>query len=64
MTEEEKTKDPGCHYRGGQLRKKDYKSAFKESWEKADPKDRERIKDLPNFDAEIFYEISGIDLRN
>jgi len=63
MTDEEKTLDPGSHYRGGQLRKKDYKTAFKESWDNADPDDREKIKNLPNFDPQIFFEISGIDLR-
>ena len=40
MTDEEKTLDPGSHYRGGQLRKKDYKAAFKEAWDNADPDDR------------------------
>ena len=63
MTDEEKTLDPGSHYRGGQLRKKDYKTAFKESWDNADQEDREKIKNLPNFDPQIFFEISGIDLR-
>ena len=63
MTNEEKTLDPGYHYRGGQLRKKDYKTAFKESWDNADQEDREKIKNLPNFDPQIFFEISGIDLR-
>jgi len=63
MTDEEKTLDPGSHYRGGQLRKKDYKAAFKEAWDNADPDDREKIKNLPNFDPQIFFEISGIDLR-
>ena len=46
MTDEEKTLDPGSHYRGGQLRKKDYKAAFKEAWDNADPDDREKIKNL------------------
>ena len=41
----------------------DYKSSFINSWERADKDDRERVKDLPNFDAETFLEISGIDLR-
>ncbi len=40
-----------------------YKQSFKKSWDDADPKDRVKVKDLPNFDAVIFYEISGIDLR-
>ena len=40
-----------------------YKQAFIESWENDDPEDRMRIKDCPNFDYDIFYEISGIDVR-
>jgi hypothetical protein len=63
MTEEEKASNPNIHITGGQLRKCDYKEAFKLSWDYADPEDRIKVKELPNFDAEIFYEISGIDLR-
>ena len=63
MTDDEKAADPNFYARGGQLRKKDYKKAFKESWDSADINDRERVRDLPNFDAQIFFEISGIDLR-
>ena len=63
MTDAEKAADPDFHIRGGQLRKKEYKQAFRESWDKADEVDRERVRELPNFDAEIFFEISGIDLR-
>ena len=37
-----------------------YKESFKRSWNNADPKDRIKIKDLPNFDADVFYELSGI----
>ena len=40
-----------------------YKASFKRSWNDADPDDRIRLKELPNFDANVFYEISGIDLR-
>ena len=63
MTEAEKTADPGSHYRGGQLRKRDYKEAFQLSWDNADKKDREKVRELPNFCAETFFKISGIDLR-
>ena len=62
MTDQDKADDPNFYMRGGQLRKKDYKTAFKESWDKADKADRIRVKDLPNFDAKIFFEISGIDV--
>lgn len=40
-----------------------YKEAFKTAWDGAQPWEREQVKALPNFDAEIFYQISGIDLR-
>ena len=63
MTDAEKVADPDFYIRGGQLRKKEYKTAFKESWEAADKIDRERIREMPNFDASVFFEISGIDLR-
>ena len=63
MTDEEKIADPKFFVRGGQLRKRDFKEAFKLSWDNADKTDRERVRQLPNFDAEIFYKISGIDLR-
>ena len=63
MTEEEKLADPNFYLRGGQLKTKTYKEAFIESYEKSDKTDRARIKDCPNFDADIFFEISGIDLR-
>ena len=40
-----------------------YKGSFQKSWDEADKNDREKVRALPNFDAEVFYEISGIDLR-
>ncbi len=60
MTEKEIAGDPVCVVRGGQLRRRDYKEAFKLSWDNADPEDRIKVKDLPNFDADVFFEISGI----
>jgi hypothetical protein len=63
MTEKEKINDPNFYVRCGQLRKRDYKEAFKLSWENADKENRELIRLIPGFDAEIFFDISGIDLR-
>ena len=62
MTDQDKENDPNCHIRGGQLRKLDYKEAFKKSWDNADKKDRIKIKDIPGFDRDMFYEISGINV--
>ena len=63
MTDEQKKEDPDFHVRGGQLQTRDYKEAFKESWDNADNEDKEKVFNLPNFDADIFLEISGIDVR-
>ena len=65
MTDEEKAEFPSYKRTGGYLRKKDYKKAFRESFLKAKkredwPEQLELLKEIPNFDAEIFYEISGI----
>ena len=64
MTDEEKEAYPTHTTTGRYLREYTYKEAFQKSWENADPKNRERIRDVPGFDADIFYEISGIDLRD
>ena len=63
MTEQEKAYNPLHVITGGIARNYTYREAFQRSWDKADPEDRMKIKDLPNFDAEIFFQISGIDLR-
>ena len=63
MTDQEKADHPFYAITGGILRTYAYKEAFRRSWERADPADRIKVKDLPHFDAEIFYQISGIDLR-
>jgi len=60
MTDKEKEQHPGHETTGGYLKTLEYKEAFKLSWERADPEDRIKIKDIPGFDADMFYEISGI----
>lgn len=63
MTEEEKIKYPSCKTVGGYLKTLGYKEAFTKSMEKASKEDIETIKKLPNFDAEIFYQISGFRIK-
>ncbi len=60
MTEEDKKADPDSYVRGGQLRKRDYKEAWKIAFESATERDIELLKALPNFDAVVFEEITGI----
>ena len=63
MTEDEKQANPSCSFTGGYPRVMEYKEAWRRSWDNADPEDRELVRKLPNFDAEVFFEITGIDLR-
>lgn len=55
-TEEKKTM-------GGYLKEYDYKEAWKNFWGRLSDENRRIIQEIPNFDAEIFFDITGIDLR-
>jgi hypothetical protein len=63
MSDADKIADPHFHVRCGQLRTRTYKEAWKHAWDNADHNDRMSVMNLPNFDADVFYEITGIDLR-
>ena len=60
MTKKEKDSYPSYATTGGYLKCMDYKQSFIESYKNSSDEDRESVKNLPNFDAEIFFEISGI----
>ena len=60
MDSVEKKANPGAETCGGYLKTLDYKAAWAESFAKATLKDIELLKSLPNFDADVFFEISGI----
>ena len=62
MSDDEKKKHPEAQTTGGYLRKADTTKAVNEWWKKLDIEDKEEIKALPNFDSEIFKEITGIDV--
>ena len=63
MSEHEKQDNPSFSHTGGYLKVFDYKEAFTKSVTKASKEERDMIRALPNFDADIFLEISGVDLR-
>lgn len=46
---------------GGFLKTLSYKKAFRIAWDCADREDKEKLFKLPNWNNEIFKEISGID---
>ena len=65
MSRHEKARYPKYATTGGYLKEYSYKEAFRKSFEKAKrlpdwPRQRQQLLDLPNFDAKIFEEISGI----
>jgi len=62
MTNKEKEAFPTYVITGGYLKCYAYQQAFKDSWKGATLEDKKKVVDLPNFDNEIFKEISGIDV--
>jgi hypothetical protein len=62
MTKEEKKEVKGWKQAGGYLKTLDFKEAC-QVWWKENPEGHQRFLDLPNFNAEIFKEITGIDVE-
>ena len=46
---------------GGFLKTINYKDAWRIAWNKASIKERKELFELPNWDNEVFKEITGID---
>lgn len=64
MTDVEKANNPEHEVTGGYLRKNDMKEEWAKAFAEATPEDIELTKKLPAFDADVFLEITGIDLRD
>ena len=62
MTEEEKEQHPEYETTGGYLKKYDKSERNQIWWDSLSDYEKNVIKSLPNFDAEIFKEITGIDV--
>ena len=67
MTDAEKKQNSIAKGAGGYLKKQDYKGAFKASYAALSDEERKiqtaMLRKLPNFDAKIFYKISGIKIE-
>ena len=63
MTDDEKKEVSGWETMGGYLKTMSYKEAWAEYWSRASEEDKQWFLNLPNFDAEIFKEITGIDVN-
>jgi len=64
MTEWEKEHWPSYKEDGGYLKTYAYQEAWQDAWTLASNKDKNLLYRLPNFDADVFEEISGIDVTN
>ena len=60
MTNEEKETHPEHETTGGYLKTVDFKTACRMMWDNLDTEDKNSVMELPNFDAEVFEEITGI----
>ena len=64
MTDEEKAAHPEAKTTGGYLKGRTTADNARKWWEGLSADDRNVILSLPNFDAAIFKEITGIDVSN
>ena len=60
MTESERSKNKDSETCGGYLKKYGYKEAWAKLWKNLDDDEKTSFKTLPNFDASIFEDITGI----
>lgn len=62
MSVKEKKENPSYKTTGGYLKKRTYHEAWQIMWDSWTKEQRESIKKLPNFDKDIFKEITGIEV--
>lgn len=63
MTDEEKEANPSYKTAEGYLKKRTYHEAWQVMWDSWTKEQQESIKNLPNFDKDIFKEITGIEVE-
>ena len=62
MSEEEKEVNPNAEYTDGYLKIMKSHECAQDWWDKLKDTDKKIILGIPNFDREIFKEITGIDV--
>ena len=62
MTDEEKAAHPEAETTGGYLKELDESECAVIWWHSLNLEDKNTIMDIPNFDPEIFKEITGVDV--
>lgn len=64
MTDEEKEAHPEYKATGGYLKTLPFKEACALMWGELDEDEKLAVKEIPNFDADVFKEITGIDVNH
>src|SRR3990167_783310 len=62
MSEQEKQEHDYYSTIGGYLKKYEYKQAWANFWKETSEENRQKFLNLPNFNADIFKDITGIDI--
>ena len=62
MTDQEKESYPSYKTAGGYLKDIPYSEAFQNKWHNWSAKNRNAFTELPNFDAVIFKQITGVEV--
>ena len=60
MTDTEKAEHPEHEKTGGYLKTIPFKDACILMWDKLDDDEKKAVTEMPNFDADVFEEITGI----
>jgi len=60
MSEEEKANNSKAYVTAGRLVTYEYKEAWKNLWKELSSEEKNSFKTLPNFNSEIFEDITGI----
>ena len=63
MTDEEKENHPEYKIIGGYLKSIPFKDACKLMWDNLDDDEKQAVKEIPHFDADVFEEITGINVN-
>ena len=63
MSDKEKKDNPSCVTTGGYLRENDMAEEWRKAYASASPEDIQAVRDLPGFDPDVFFQITGLDLR-
>ena len=63
MTDEERAEHPEAEVTGGYLKESHDSKTVQDWWDTLSEEQKKIIKSLPNFDAEIFEEITGIEVE-